>query len=90
LQASGQSKTQIKVNIMKATINKICSGKYTANHHGYVFMIENQNPNHWTISNQSGVELYADETKTAIVNMISNCSVDRANQLHQQEYCKYA
>jgi len=75
---------------MNPTINKICSGKYTANYHGYVFVIENQNPNHWTISNESGVELYADTTKNAIVNMISSCGFNRTEQLHQQEFCQYA
>jgi hypothetical protein len=75
---------------MKATINKIRSGRYTAKHHGYVFIIESDTPNVWTISNNSGVELYREKTKQALVMMLSSYGYDGTMQLHLQEYCKYA
>jgi hypothetical protein len=75
---------------MKATINKIRSGRYTAKHHGYVFMIESDTPNIWTISNNSGVELYRDKTKQSLVMMLSSYGYDSTAKLHQQQFCMYA
>ena len=75
---------------MKATINKIRSGKYTARHHGYVFIIDNQSANVWTISNHFGVEVYKDTSKKALTNMISSYGFDGTMKLHQQQVCQYS
>jgi len=75
---------------MSPSISKIRAGRYTAKHHGYIFTIENNSANVWTINNHSDVELYRDSSKKALINMLSNCSFDYTTKLHQQQYCEYA
>jgi hypothetical protein len=71
-------------------LTKIKSGKYKAEHHGYVFIIDNQGANVWTISNNLDVELHSDTNKKALVNFLSSYDLDGATQLNQQEFCEYA
>ena len=84
------AKAPDKENEMQPTITKINSGKYTAHHHGYVFAIDNQGANVWTVSNDSDVELHRDTHKKALVNFLSSYDLEGTTKLHQQESCEYA
>lgn len=75
---------------MPPSITKIRAGRYTANHHGYIFTIENNSANVWTINNHSDVELYRDSSKKALINMLASFSYDGTMKLHNQEFCAYA
>ena len=75
---------------MQPIITKISAGKYTAHHHGYVFTIDNQGANVWTVSNDSGVELHKETCKKALVNFLSSYDYQATAQLQLQEFCKYA
>ena len=75
---------------MKPLVKRIRAGKYKANNHGYIFTIQNNHEGKWILSNHSGVEIYRDESKQAIVLMLSSYSVNGTQLLHQQQFCKYS
>jgi hypothetical protein len=75
---------------MKPIVKRIRAGRYTLNQHGYQFDLTDNSEGRWVLSNHSGVELYRDTTKQAIVSMLASYNTDGARALHRQEYCTYS
>lgn len=65
---------------------KIKNGEYLLNHHKYVFLALNSNEGHWSLYNQSNVEIYRDDNKKALINMLESYDLPGTINLHNQEW----
>lgn len=75
---------------MKPIVKKIRAGRYTLNQNGYSFDLYKNDDGKWVLSNHAGIELYRDDSKLSIVNMLSSYNYDGCMELHNQEFCTYA
>lgn len=71
-------------------ITRKCTGRYRINHNGYIFDLNKNSDGKWVLFNHAGIELYRDDSKKAVVNMLSSYSSSGCAELHLQEYCTYA
>ena len=76
--------------MMKAIVKRIRAGRYTLNQNGYRFDLYKNDDGKWMLFNHQGIELYRDDSKLAIVNMLSSYNYDGCRELHLQQYCTYA
>lgn len=79
---------------MKALVKKINAGRYQVNIHGYIFDLENTNSDFpgiasWRLYNHQGVEVNWFERKKDALYCFSRYTIERAQSLHNQEFCKY-
>lgn len=75
---------------MRAIVKRIKAGKYIVNQNGYSFELCKNDDNKWMLFNHAGIELYKDDSKQAIINMISSYTSNGCRELHLQQYCTYA
>ena len=61
---------------MRAIIKKIRAGRYTVNQNGYRFDLYKNDDGKWLLFNHAGIELYRDDSKQSILNMISSYNID--------------
>ena len=75
------------------TVKKVSKGVYSVavwigyelNTHGaVVFKIENDGQNHWTLSNQSGIDLLDANTKGALVEYLKTRNRERIAELSKE------